>query len=246
MAHTSALVDTLKRELRARKITYTAIAKHLGLSQVTVKRMFSKREISLGRLDRICAFARIEFSDLARIFSNEQAVVTQLTAGQEKEFVENHKLMLIALCVLNRWSVEDILSRYEFSPAECVKLLIRLDRLGFIELLPKNRYRLRVSDAFGWIPGGPIQQLFRQSAPDFVRSRFDHEHELLLVTSGTLAPPSISVLKARLRKLASDFAAMRSDDAVLPSKQRIPITMMFGMRPWEPEFLQIFRRSRTK
>jgi transcriptional regulator with XRE-family HTH domain len=246
MAHTPALIDTLKRELRARKITYAAVAKHLGLSEITVKRMFSKREISLGRLDRICGLAKIEFSDLARTFSSEQSVVTELTPAQEKEFVANHKLMLMALCVLNRWNVEDILARYQLTAAECVKLLVRLDQLRFIELLPKNRYRLLVSDAFGWIPGGPIQQLFRQSAPDFLRSRFDRENELLLVTSGTLSPPSTSVLKARLRKLASDFAAMRSDDAVLPGDQRLPITMMFGLRPWEPEFLHILRRAKPK
>jgi len=244
MAHTSALVDTLKRELRARKITYAAVARHLRLSEVTVKRMFSKREISLARLDRICALAGIEFSDLARMLSSEQAVITQLTAAQEGEFVGNHKLMLVALCALNHWSYESILKRYDLSSAECVKLFVRLDRLKFLQLLPNNRYRLLVSNAFGWIPGGPIQQLFRQSAPDFLGSRFDGNHELLLVTSGTLAPPSISVLMARLRKLASDFAEMRSDDAILPSDQRVPVTMMFGLRPWEPKFLGIFRRTR--
>ena len=154
--------------------------------------------------------------------------------------------MLVALCALNHWSYESILERYDLSSAECVKLLVRLDKLKFLELLPRNRYRLRVSNAFGWIPGGPIQQIFRQSAPDFLGSRFDRNHELLLVTSGTLAPPSISVLIARLRKLASDFAEMRSDDAILPSDQRVAVTMMFGLRPWEPQFLRIFRRSRQK
>src|SRR5688572_8804108 len=148
MAHSDALVETLKRELRARKITYAMVAKHLRLSEVSVKRMFSRREFTLSRLDLICELAHIEFSDLARMFMAQGAIISQLTPEQESEFVDNHKLMLVALCVLNSWTFDQIVAGYDISPAECVKLLARLDRLKFIELLPNNRFRLIVSHAF--------------------------------------------------------------------------------------------------
>ena len=66
MARTAALVDNLKRELRARNITYAAVAKRLGMSEASVKRMFSQKEFTLSRLDSICEVAGLEFSDLAR------------------------------------------------------------------------------------------------------------------------------------------------------------------------------------
>ena len=53
MAHTAALVDVLKRELKARGITYAHVARKLNLSEASVKRMFSKREFTLKRLDEI-------------------------------------------------------------------------------------------------------------------------------------------------------------------------------------------------
>src|SRR5258707_3786907 len=158
MARTAVLVDTLKRELRSRGITYAAVAKHLGMSEASVKRMFARKEFTLSRLDRICERAGMEFSELARLIAPQDAVISQLSYEQEKEFVENHKLMLVALCTLNHWSFDDIVAAYDIPPAECVKLLARLDRLKFIELLPNNRIRLLVSRAFAWIPDRPIQR----------------------------------------------------------------------------------------
>ncbi len=243
MARTAVLVDTLKRELRSRGITYAAVAKHLGMSEASVKRMFARKEFTLSRLDRICERAGMEFSELARLIAPQDAVISQLSYEQEKEFVENHKLMLVALCTLNHWSFDDIVAAYDIPPAECVKLLARLDRLKFIELLPNNRIRLLVSRAFAWIPDGPIQRLFKeQFQVDFFRSRFDKDNELLLVANGALSKPSIAALLARLRKTAAEFSGMRSDDAGLPSAERSPITLLLAARPWGAGFLRKYRR----
>lgn len=246
MARTAALVDGLKRELRARNITYAAVAKRLGISEASVKRMFSQKEFSLSRLDAICDLAGIEASDLARGLGAHDAVVSQLSYEQEKEFVADHRLMLVALCALNYWSFEQIVSVYELDAAECTRLLARLDRLKFIELMPNNRIRLLVSRAFAWIPDGPIHRLFKEKVQgEFFGSRFDRDNELLVLANGALSRPSISALLARLRKTAAEFSEMRSDDAALPASERSPITLLLAARPWLPEFLQKYRRKRN-
>ncbi|MGE5639749.1 MAG: helix-turn-helix domain-containing protein [Clostridia bacterium] len=246
MARSAALVDTLKRELKARGITYAAVAKALAMSEASVKRMFARKEFTLSRLDRICECAGLEFSELARMLAGQDAVLTQLTYEQEKELVDNPKLMLVALCTLNHWSFEDILGAYELGEAECVKLLARLDRLKFIELMPGNRVRLLVSRAFAWLPDGPIQRLFKeQFQVDFFRSRFDREGELLLLANGAVSKASVAALLARLRKTAAEFSAMRGDDAGLPAGERQPITLLLAARPaWHPEVLRKYRRAK--
>lgn len=245
MARTAALVDSLKRELRARNITYAAVAKRLGISEASVKRMFSQKEFSLSRLDAVCELAGIEASDLARGLGAHDTVISQLTPEQEKEFVADHKLMLVALCALNHWSFERIVAVYEIDAAECTRLLARLDRLKFIELLPNNRIRLLVSRAFAWIPDGPIHRLFKEKVQgEFFDSRFDREDEVLVLANGALSRPSIAALVARLRKTAAEFSEMRSDDAALPASERWPITLLLAARPWLPEFLQKYRRKR--
>jgi hypothetical protein len=243
VARSAALIDTLKRELRARSITYAALAKHLAMSEVSVKRMFSRKEFTLSRLDRICELAGLEFSDLARGLATADAVISQLSFEQEKEFVRDHKLMLVALCTLNHWSFEDIVAAYDIRPAECVQLLARLDRLKFIQLLPNNGIRLLVSRAFSWIPDGPIQRFFKEQVQaDFFRSRFAQDHQLLLLANGALAKGSITALLARLRKTAAEFSDMRSEDSSLPCAQRTPITLLLAVRSWEPDMLRRYRR----
>ena len=244
MARTAVLVDILKRELRSRGITYAAVAGHLGMSETSVKRMFARKELTLPRLDRICELAGMEFSELARTIAAQDSVISQLTYEQEKEFIENPKLMLVALCTLNHWTFEQIITAYQLTPAECVTLLARLDKLKFIELMPNNRIRLLVSRFFAWIPDGPIQRLFKeQFQVDFFRSRFDGPNELLLLANGALSKPSLAALLARLRKTAAEFSGMRSDDAGLPATERTPITLLLAARPWAAEFLQKYRRK---
>jgi DNA-binding Xre family transcriptional regulator len=243
MARSAALIDTLKRELKARAITYAAVARALGMSEASVKRMFAHREFTLSRLDAICDLAGIEFSELVRLGAPGEAVISQLSHEQESELVANPKLMLVALCTLNHWSYEQILQRYALSDAECVRLLARLDRLKFIELLPGNRIRLLVSRAFSWIPDGPIQRLFKeQFQADFFRSRFDKEGELMILANGALSRSSVGALLARLRKAAAEFSTLRSEDAALPAAERTPITLLVAARPWSAEFLRKFRR----
>jgi hypothetical protein len=243
MARSAALVDTLKRELKARGITYAAVARALRMSEASVKRMFARREFTLSRLDAICDLAAIEFSELVRMSAPQETIISQLTREQESELVANPKLMLVALCTLNHWTYEQILQRYALSPAECVRLLARLDRLKFIELLPGNRIRLLVSRAFSWIPDGPIQRLFKdQFQADFFRSRFDKDTELLILANGALSRHSVGALLGRLRKAAAEFSALRSDDAALPAAERTPMTLLVAARPWAAAFLQKYRR----
>jgi DNA-binding Xre family transcriptional regulator len=243
MARTAALVEALKRELRARKLTYAGVAKHLGMSEASVKRMFSRREFTLSRIDRICAYLRIEFSDLARSLAPETSAVSRLTPEQEKQFVDDPKLMLVGLCALNHWPFERIVQTYGLTEAECVRLLAKLDRLKFIELLPNNRVKLLVSRAFAWIPDGPIQRLFKSElSQDFLRSAFGGANEALLLVNGTLSKASIAALLEKLRRVAAEFAEMRVDDARLPAAERIPLTLLVAARPWEPEYLGRYRR----
>ena len=60
--------------------------------------------------------------------------------------------------------------------AEGIRYLAQLDRLGFIELRPLNRYRLLVAKTFRWRPGGPVMRFFRERAVgEFFDADFDGE-----------------------------------------------------------------------
>jgi transcriptional regulator with XRE-family HTH domain len=247
MAHSVALVEVLKKELKARGVTYAALADALRLSEATVKRMFSHRDFTLKRLDEICACAKIDFSELTRGLARDETLLSRLTAEQEKEIVADRKLFLVAVCALNHVTYEQILERYDLTPAECVRLLTRLDRLKFIELQPGNRIRLIVSHTFAWLPDGPIQRFFNDLAhTEFFRSRFSRPDEFLLVLNGMLSKGSRAAMIEKLKRVAREFSAYHNDDVRLALGERSPMSICLAFRHWELEaFAELRRRPKA-
>ena len=139
MAQTRELIKTLKTALKAQGKTYADVAVEIGLTEASVKRLFSQQSFSLSRLDQVCHLLEIEISDLVQLMNEQQQRLQQLTIEQEKEITGDVTLTLVAVCVLNRWTTNEILSYYNISEPECVRHLAKLDRLKVIELLPRNR-----------------------------------------------------------------------------------------------------------
>ena len=244
MAHSGALVEVLKRELRTRGVTYAQVARKLGLSEASVKRMFSRKDFTLKRLDQVCQLTNADFSDLARTLNREETLIAQLTQEQEKEIASSVKLFLVAVCALNHVTPEQIVEIYDISGPECVQLLLKLDRIGFIRLQPNNRIKLLVSRDFAWLPDGPIQHFFKQHAHgDYVRSRFDRPDEYFVAVNGMLSGSSRAAIVARLKRIAREFSELHNDDVRLPASQRLNMTMLVAIRHWE---LQAFTELRRK
>ncbi|HJV52743.1 MAG TPA: helix-turn-helix transcriptional regulator [Noviherbaspirillum sp.] len=239
MLQATALVDSLKRELKARGITYAELAKRIGMSEASVKRMFSQKNFTLQRLDEILKASEIDFRDIALIAHDESRLISELSYAQEKEIIGDTKLFVVAVSALNHLTVEQIVQTYQITEAEVVKYLVRLDRIGFIELLPNNRVKLLVSRTFRWIPNGPIQNHFREQAyGDYLESKFDGEHELMRLVNVMLSKQSIAALLNRLTQVAREFSQQHQEDAKLPFEDRYAISFMLAARPWMPKKFQ--------
>jgi transcriptional regulator with XRE-family HTH domain len=243
MSQAQSIADLLKRALRARGITYAALAGRIHMSEASVKRMFSQRNFTLARLDKICAAAGIEFEELTRGFNREERLISRLTEQQEAEIVSEPVLFLIAVSVLNLLSFEEILATYRIEKTELIGLLSRLDRIGFIALMPNNRIKLLVARTFSWIPNGPIMQAFKQHAGDFFNSGFSEAGELMLVLNGRLSHASALALVERLRRVAREFSDQHIEDAALPAGERPPMTLLLACRPWRIGFMQEILRA---
>ena len=247
MAQTAALVDALKDVLKARGVTYAKLAKGLGLSEASVKRVFAQKSFTLQRLDEVCGLLGIDITDLAQMVRAERETPVQLTLEQEKQLVSDPKLLLVAVHALNQWSFEQIVEGYKLTKAECVQQLARLDKLGIIELAPNNRIRVRVARNFSWLPDGPIQQYFRaQVQADFFRSRFDAEGELMVFMTGMLTHTSNAALRNRLRQVGAEFSDLHQQDLELPLAQRLGTSLLLAVRPWITEEFKKLARPDSK
>lgn len=243
MSQANQLISTLKRLLKAHGVTYTQVAKHLHLSEASVKRQFSKKNFSIQTLEAICNLIQLEFSDLVKA-AEEVESVSQLSVKQEFELVSDIKSVLIAICALNHWTFQKIMDTYKISEAECISQLLRLERIGMIQLLPENRVKLKISREFSWLPGGPIHQFFRERAQtDFLNTDFNQPGEILRFQHAMISPSANLRFQQRLQRLITEFAELHEGGIHAPAYTRFGTSLFIAMRPWEPMVFQALRHK---
>ncbi|MBS0434431.1 MAG: helix-turn-helix transcriptional regulator [Proteobacteria bacterium] len=233
MSTTQDLVTALKAELKAAGLTYADLARELGMAESSIKRVFAKADMPLSRIDEVLRVLKMDFADLARKVADAQPLRRELTHEQEAAVVADRKLLLVAICALSQWTFEQIVATYTLTEAECVKCLLQLDKLGFIELRPLNRYRLKVAKGFRWRPNGPAMQYFRKNVvDDYFSGGFDGEGEMLMLVHGQVGRSLAATFKERLQRVGQDFAQQHLADQKLAPEQKRPYTLVVGMRSW--------------
>ena len=243
MSTTADLILALKNELKSAQMTYADLATALGMAQSSVKRMLAKGDMPLSRIDAICRALKLDFADLARRVADAQPLLAQLTQDQEKAVVADKKLLLVAICVLSQWTLEQITTSYRLTEAQCVGYLVKLDRIGIVELRPLNRYRLKLAKTFRWRPHGAVMDYFRENALlDYFAGGFNGDSEGLLLVHGSISRSVAPSFMERMQRVAQDFAQQHLADQKLNDKDREGYTLLLAMRSWEFEAFTSLRR----
>ncbi|MBV8660389.1 MAG: helix-turn-helix transcriptional regulator [Burkholderiales bacterium] len=244
MSQATLLVSTLKRVLKARGLTYAQVATHLQLSEASVKRHFSQQRFTLDMLEAICTLCDLELTELIREVEQEQPRLTRLSQEQEQQLVASPTLLLLAVCVLNHWTFDQIIATYDLTAAACVKGLLQLDRLGLIRLLPENKVRLKVARDFSWLPDGPIYRYFRnQVQADFLNASFGQPQEMLRFHHAMLSKAAVVRLNARVERLLHELAELHEDCVDHQPAERQGISLLVATRSWEPLAFEQLRRK---
>jgi len=243
MSSPELIVDVLRAELRAVNLTYKTLAERIDMSESSVKRLFGQKDMPLSRLAQICQAAGIALEDVLRRAADARPQADALTLPQETALVAKPRLLLVAICCLGHWTLEQIVDSYRLTEAECIVALAELDRLGLIELRPMNRYGMRVSHAFHWLPDGPVQQFFREHmVPDYFAGRFDGPGETLMCLPARLSQASAAEVAQKIAQLAAELARLHKHDRRLPADERDGMSLVVGFRSWEFAAFTALRR----
>ena len=230
---TAGLVEALKKLLKTRGITYRDLARALDLSEPSIKRLFSERTFTLQRLEQVCGALDIDFFEIAKLARGATVSVDEMTVEQEKVLASDSKLLGVFYLLFNDWQPADILERYVLTKAETLKLVLRLERLGLVELLPGDKVKLEVPKTLRLRRDGPIRRAHGKSVvAGFIQADFDASGGLFRFEIRELSKASTALLHRRLERLALEFNELAELDSYLPSDQRETIGMALGIRPW--------------
>lgn len=243
MSEVTQIISTIKRQLKLQGKTYRDVAGTLGLSEASVKRLLTSDTLGVDRLIEISNMLGFTLAELAQEAALSSTRLHTLSAAQEKELVSDTKLLLVAACALNHWTLADILAVYRLTEAECLQKLLHLDRLHLIALMPGNRIRLNVARDFDWLPDGPIRQYFRtQGLADFLDGHFDRSDETLAFTHGMLTESALAAMQVELRRLRARFAELHEESLASPLPKRRGSGLLLALREWEPAGFTALRR----
>ena len=187
MDETRQLVDALKRCLKMRGLTYRTLAERIGLSEASVKRIFSQRSFTLKRLEQVCGALETSVAELVRMIEKEGGRATTLSLEQEQALARDPALLSYLYLLLNGWTEPEIVRGYEFEAPQVQKLRARLVELGVIESLPRRGHRLKINRQILWRKDGPVRRAYeRQVKAEFLQAEFAGPGRLLrLAASGT-------------------------------------------------------------
>lgn len=236
MNDTRRLVDALKQVVRLRGLTYADLAPRIGLSEASVKRLFSQRTFTLARLEQCCNALDIDFLELARLAQGREGGAAAMSVAQEAALAADARLLAVFYLVMNGWTAEEIVARYQLTAVQCTGLLARLDRLGLIDLMPGDRVRLKLPRDARLRDDGPIRRKHgKRVVEDFLAPQFDHAGGSFAFEFRELSRASFEILKRKLERLAAEIHELADVDARLPPGQRETIGVALGIRPWSME-----------
>jgi transcriptional regulator with XRE-family HTH domain len=240
------LLTALKRELKNRDLTYATLAQRIDMSEASIKRMLSSGRLALEQLDAILIATGIDWTDLVNAGAASEPLLERLAFNQETAIVANPTVFAVAVCCMNNVPATVIQTEFSMTEAQLVQALGKLDRMGFLTLLAHNRYTLKLSRTFNWIPNGPIQEFFRNQAVDYLSREFTQPGESFQVINVLLSQASAQKVARRLRDVAQEINALHQADARLPYSEKGAQTMLLALRPWIPPVLRDLRHPQPQ
>lgn len=233
MSEIERMTEVLKRTLRQRDMTYAQLARRIKLSEVSVKRMFSKRAFTVQRLEQVCAALDLDIYSVAKMARGEGERLSELTIEQERALAKDERLITLFHLLLHDWTVPQVCNEFSINEAQAIRLLVKLERLKLLDLLPGNRVKLRCPQRFTWRRDGPVRQRFQGAAiGEYLAHQFARSDELLRLEVRELTPATLAGLKRKLERVAIEFNELAEIDSLASIANRQSVGLLLAIRPW--------------
>lgn len=228
------IVTNVKAALKARGVTYAELAKRIGLSETSVKRVLSRGTLSLKRLEQICDAIGTSVGEMAQLaLGPDDRHPEMLTLGQEKALAADPQLFACYHFVANGRSNREIEAAMNAERETVLGWLEQLKALGLVTRSSAKRTHAVAAVAVKWRPDGPVRKMYeREVRADFLQSLFRAERETLDFRFAEVSEASYRILQRKLDRLAADFRDLADLDRALPSSAKRNVGCLLAMRPW--------------
>ena len=212
---TRDLIGALKARLRAQGVVYSQLAKKVGLSEASVKRIMASGQMSLAQLDKFCLAAQTTVLNLAQDATEDARMRRdqhRLTDEQDLLLASDSSLFNFYFSLTLRGDLEGATRAARFSPAQKTRALVALDRCGLIELHERDRVVLRIPHSAQWPADGALMTKYGVKIREhFFNHKFNQDAEFMSFRSVRISSDSAAMIRQRgLRKNKNKIRALRT------------------------------------
>ena len=240
MNETISLIETLKRILKSRDITYAQIAKELGISEASVKRVFSDKRFSLERFEKICQIAGLSIAQVAELSKSDANVTSHTyTTEQERFFADNTRYLAFFDLLIRFGSLKAVLAyKPDMTDAAVRRYLKQLESMGLVERHPGDKVRFPVSRNVRWQKKGPLRRKFLKLAKeDFILNDFSDDYACFEFSGVELTEKSARKFAGQFAELAVEIRHIADMEAKVNARTR-NFGFLAAIRPWRLKILE--------
>jgi len=235
-----ALMGALKQLLRARGLRYRDIAERLGVTERTVKRWLADRGLTMNVVEDLCGVLGMSFIELCELAKNELDTRPQrLSREQERLLFSDLQLALVFQLLLRGWTAQEIQEECGLPEATMVGHLVRLERIGLVQLLPGNKVRLLFGRNIKWQENGEAGRAFARYLRNlFATMDYSKPDSVWSTQVFKLSPHALADIRTRFRSLMADIQQASDADRRLPDADRSWHAILLAAHPFDPLALE--------
>lgn len=230
-----SLFAALRSALKARRITYAELARRLGVSEPSVKRLFQRQDCKLSRLAAICEAIDVPLDTLIEASDRRARPSEPLPLEAEHALAGSSDLFHFLLLLLDRFTPAQIGATFGLSRASVDLYLRDLDRLGLIERDVGERFRFLITIPVAWRWRGPLGPQLKRINQDFVRWVADRQGEPgvhFLSLTRRMRPETASALEIEADALAERLRQAAHRDQLLADDAELrAVKLTLGLAP---------------
>lgn len=164
------LMTLLKNLAKSQGVTQKMIAEKFEVSLPTVKRWYQGKGLTLEQANLLSEYLGISLGEaLMSIKKNTNNF--EYTMEQENFFSNNPDYLAFFDNLIRGKTVQSVVKKFNISNIKTTKYLLKMEKLGLIELLPKNKVKLLVTGEPVWRKNGPLSKRFKNKIiNDFLES----------------------------------------------------------------------------
>lgn len=227
------VIEAIKKVLKAKKITYKVLADEMGMSESGVKKLFTAKDISLGRLSQISSIVGLTLGSMFQLIEEQEIKNIKFTDRQEMALYNDTKLFRVFwFLVVEDKNIDEIKKIEKLNKDQMDRFLNKLDSLDLVRLGKRNRILSVHKGLLRWSSDGPLLKKINQEWSDallkkvLISSKNDSIHRLSYLK---LTTKSQEELYRRINELISEFARLSQKEKAEQYKLNLlPVSVLIA------------------